>query len=226
MENYSDELRKRLIQLINLFADGELSRFCKLTQINYQSATNWIKRAKSIPGAENIMQICRTLDVSPAWLLAGQGPIQSNNFSFSRESVWNRIWKTNPDFFDSKLAEYLKEGFLNYIEQCLPKRKDKSLKKVIELIFKAYDLWCNVCEKWIEAVKEYEDFKIQEVQHLKDWEFMSPEEHKKIEEIETPERNKNRLEKEARLKKEAHNFILKMNESESEINTLLKVFIG
>ena len=226
MANYSDGLRERLILLINQFADGELSRFCKLTKINYQSATNWIKRAKSVPGAEHLMQICRTLDVSPAWLLAGQGPIKSSFLDFDRKSLWTRIWETNPVFFDSKLLEYFKEGFSSYIEQHLPTKKDKSLKKVIELIYKAFGIWCDICEQWINAVRKYEDFRIQEVQHLKDWEFASPEDHKKIEQIETLERNEYRIQEEAQLKKEAHDFILRMNESESEINTLLKVFIG
>ena len=60
-----------LNKLIDIYADGNKSRFAKMMGTTPQNIGNWIRRG-TMP-YEEIYKIC--VDVNPHWLLTGQGEV-------------------------------------------------------------------------------------------------------------------------------------------------------
>lgn len=74
----SEDVSDRILQLINMFADGNKTRFAEILGISKTNIQDWTnpKRLR-LPAAEHLANIRDKLNISIDWLLTGEGEMKS-----------------------------------------------------------------------------------------------------------------------------------------------------
>jgi transcriptional regulator with XRE-family HTH domain len=102
MNQYEENVRKRINQLIEERADGSVSEFARKTNIAKSTVSRW-QRGLSTPDADNIRTIADTFGVNPAWVLGYDAPM-----------IPEKVWVTDIVTEDTVKGAAKRKGWSRY----------------------------------------------------------------------------------------------------------------
>lgn len=183
---HKENLKDRLLKIIEKNYSGKIRAFAKDLDISEQTVRSWVGNKMSWPDANKIQIICHKTGISADWLLMGEGSMQDTGYKRLLKQIvplgsfWLNmydsagIYLTQEQSVDFMIQAF--ESMINNVMQnkslSLDKKQTKKIKNKINLLLKDWKMLVPDLAAAYEEKSKFRDYDTHEQQanHMAQWE--------------------------------------------------------